>query len=346
MNEYKGVLVYCEVAGKQLAEISREALGWGRKLADELGEELLAAILGSGAADSAAEAIACGAEKACVIDEPVLENYRTEAYVRAMENLINDLMPRIVILGQTSVGRDLSPTLASRLDTTATLDCVELAIDPDSHRMLQTKPVYGGNAMAVFSTECNPQIATIRAKTVEAAEPDASRQGEVVAFGSGIDPGSLRVKVLEQVPELVEGIRLEDAKVVVGGGRGVGGQEGFEQLEELAGICTGTVGATRAACDNEWVPSTKQIGLTGKVISPELYFAIGLSGASQHMAGCYAARTIVAINKDDGANIFREAHYGVVGDWNEVLPGLIGKIRELKNEQAQPLISSSAVEKS
>jgi electron transfer flavoprotein alpha subunit len=330
MDSHKGVIVYCELSGKNLTEISTEMLGCGRRLADRLGEELGTVILGCGIKETAREAIAYGAAKVYVVDNPSLECYQTDSYVSVMERLVKKTMPKILILGQTSIGRDLAPSLAFRLDSAATLDCVDLAIDPDSGRLLQTKPVYGGNARAVFMTESNPQIATVRAKAMAPFEPDSTRQGEVVAFDAAMDPQGIRTKLKERFPEKTEGIRLEDAKVVVGGGRGIGGAEGFGRLKDLASMLMGAVGATRAACDNGWMPPTNQIGLTGKVINPDLYIAIALSGASQHMAGCYGARNIVAINKDDGANIFREARYGVVGDWKEVLPGLIDKLKELK----------------
>jgi electron transfer flavoprotein alpha subunit len=330
MTDFRGVMIHCEVVEGELAEISSELLGCGRILAEDLGEELCAVLVGSGMRESVNEAIAFGADKVYTVDDPLLEDYRTDSYVAAMEKVAEQATPQIILMGQTAIGRDLAPSLAFRLETTATMDCVDLAIDPDSKRLLQTKPVYGGNAQAIYTTECNPQIATVRAKAMTAPEPDSSRQGEVIAVDAGIDAQAVRTKVLEKVPEQVEGVKLEAAKVVIGGGRGIGGAEDFLQLEELAGMFGGAVGATRAAVDNGWLPSTKQIGLTGKVITPDLYIAIAISGASQHMAGCYSAGTIVAINKDDGANIFNEAEYGVVGDWREVLPGFLNKLKELR----------------
>jgi electron transfer flavoprotein alpha subunit len=209
------------------------------------------------------------------------------------------------------------------------MGCLELAIDPQSKRLLQTKPVYGGNALAVFVGESFPQIATVRAKAMAPLAPDQSRKGEVITIAAGLDPSAIRAKVVEKVPEKVEGIKLEDAKVVVSGGRGIGNAEGFKQLEELARMMKGAVGATRPPCDNGWVPAGAQIGLTGKIITPDLYIAIALSGSSQHMSGCSGAKTIVAINKDPEANIFREARFGVVGDWKKVLPAFTSKLKEL-----------------
>ncbi len=330
MDDFKGVMVYCEVADGKLAEISTELLGCGRKLADDLGDDLSAVLAGSGISDSAKETIAFGADKVYVVDDPILADYRTDSFAAAMEKVTKQASPQVLIMGQTFVGRDLAPRLAFMLDTAATMDCIDLEIDPDSKRLLQTKPVYGGNAQAIYSTEYNPQIATVRAKSMTAPEPDTSRQGEIIVVDLEISEEAIRTKVIEKAPEQVEGIKLEAAKVVIGGGRGIGSAEDFAQLEELAGIFGGAVGATRAAVDNGWMPSTKQIGLTGKVITPDLYIAIALSGASQHMAGCYSAGTIVAINKDDEANIFKEAEYGVIGDWKEVVPGFINKLKEFK----------------
>lgn len=332
MVEYKGVMIYCEVAEGKLAAIATELLGCGRKLADDLGQELYAALVGNKVSDLAQEAITFGADKVYVIDDPLLKDYQTDSYALVMEKLIKQVMPQILLMGQTSIGRDMAPRLAFKLDTVATMDCVELAIDSDSKRLLQTKPVFGGNAQATFINESDPQVATVRAKAMSPLEPDASRQGESIAVDAGIDPSAIRTKVLEQVSEEIEGIKLEDAKVVVSGGRGIGGAEGFKQLEELAKILKGAVGATRPPCDNGWVSAGLQVGLTGKIISPDLYIAVALSGASQHMTGSSGAKTIVAINKDAEANIFREARFGIVGDWKKVLPAFTDKVKELLAE--------------
>jgi len=332
MTEYKGVMIHCEVAEGKLAAIATELLGCGRKLADDLGQKLYAALVGNEVSDLAQEAITFGADKVYVIDDPLLKDYQTDSYAPVMEKLIKQVMPQILLLGQTSIGRDLAPRLAFKLDTVATMDCLELAIDSDSKRLLQTKPVFGGNAQATFINESDTQVATVRTKAMSPLEPDSSRQGESITVDAGIDPSAIRTKVLEQVPEAVEGIKLEDAQVVVSGGRGIGGADGFKQLEELAKILKGAVGATRPPCDNGWVPAGLQIGLTGKIISPDLYIAVALSGASQHMTGSGGAKTIVAINKDAEANIFREARFGIVGDWKKVLPAFTDKVKELLTE--------------
>jgi len=329
MVEYRDVIIYGEVTEDKLSGITTELLGCGRKLADELGYKLCAVLIGSEVSSLAQEAIVFGADKVYVVDDPLLKDYQTDSYLQAMEKVTEQATPQIILLGQTSVGRDLAPRLSFRLNTAATMDCVDLAIDPESKRLLQTKPVFGGNALAIFTNDSNPQIATVRAKAMPPLEPDASRQGEVITVDAGIEPSTIRTKVLEKVPEEVEGIKLEDAKVVVGGGRGIGGAEGFKQLEELSRILRGTVGATRPPCDNGWVPAGLQVGLTGKIISPDLYIAVALSGSSQHMTGAGGAKTIVAINKDPEANIFREARFGVVGDWKKVLPTFTDKVKEL-----------------
>jgi len=329
MAENKGVLIFCEASKDKLALIATELLGCGRKLADDLGQELSALLVGSGISNLAKEAIAYGADKVYVVDDPQLKDYQTDSYVSVMEKVVGQAMPQILLLGQTSIGRDLAPRLAFRLNTAASLGCLELAIDPQSKLMLQTKPVYGGNAQAVFTTDSFPQIATVRAKTMTPLEPDPSRKGEVVKVDAALDPSAIRTKVLEKVAEKMEGIRLEDAEVVVSGGRGIGAAEGFAQLEELAKLLKGAVGATRPPCDNEWVPAGAQIGLTGKIVAPDLYIAVALSGSSQHMSGCSGAKTIVAINKDPEANIFREARFGLVGDWKKALPAFTEKLKEL-----------------
>jgi electron transfer flavoprotein alpha subunit len=329
MAENKGVLVLCETKEGKLASISTELLGGGSKLTKDLGQELAAVLVGSGVADLAQEAIAYGADKVYVVDDPLLEDYQTDSYVPVMEKVVGQAAPQILIMGQTSIGRDLAPRLAFRLNTAVSLGCLELAIDPQSKKLLQTKPVYGGNAQAVFTTESFPQIATVRPKAMAPLAPDQSRKGEVIKVDAGLDASAIRTKVLEKVPEEVEGIKLEDAEVVVGGGRGIGSAEGFAQLEEIAKLLKGAVGATRPPCDNGWVPAGAQIGLTGKIVTPDLYIAVALSGSSQHMSGCSGSKAIVAINKDPEANIFREARFGVVGDWKKIVPAFTEKLKEL-----------------
>jgi electron transfer flavoprotein alpha subunit len=322
-------MIYTEVADGKLVAIGTELLGAGRKLADELGQELSAVLLGSGVAGLAQEAIAWGADKVYVVDDPLLQDYQTDSYVTAMEKVVEQAMPQVLLMGQTSIGRDLAPRLAFRLKTAAAMDCVELAIDAGSKKLLQTRPVYGGNAQATFTTDAYPQIATVRAKAMSPLAKDDSRKGEVVNVSAGLDASAIRTKVTNKVEEEVAGIKLEDAEAVVAGGRGIGSAEGFQQLEDVAKILKGAVGASRPPCDNNWVPTTVQIGLTGKIVTPDLYIAIGISGSSQHMSGCSGAKNIIAINKDPESNIFRVSRFGVVGDWKKILPPFTAKLKEL-----------------
>ena len=329
MPEYKGVAVFCEAVSGNLLAISTEGLGIGRKLADDLGDELAAVLVGSNIGNLAKEAISYGADKVYVVDSPILKDYQTDSYLAAVQKVMEQSPPQILIFGQNDIGRDLAPRLAFRLETTVTMDCVELAIDSGSKRLLRTKPVYGGNALAVFSGDTNPQVVTIRTKAMTPLEPDTSRQGEIINVDAGIDDSVIRTKILDRIEEEVAGIKLEDAEVIVAGGRGIGNPEGFRQLEDLAKVLKGAVGASRPPCDNDWVPDTLQIGLTGKIVAPEVYIAVAISGSSQHLSGCSGSKNIIAINKDAEANIFRQARFGAVGDWKKILPAFTAKLKEL-----------------
>jgi len=332
MTEYKGVMVFGEAKEGKLAVITTELLGCGRKLCSDLGQELCCLLIGSDVGNLTQEAIAFGADKVYVVNDPLLKDYQTDSYVTVVERIARQLTPQILIFGHTSIGRDLAPRLAFRLDTAVSTDCVELSIDPNSKLLLQTKPVYGGNARAIFTTDTYPQMATVRVKVMSPLQRDDSRQGEVIIIEADLDLQTIRTKVLEKVVEEKEGIKLEDAAVVVSGGRGISSADGFKQLEELAKLLKGAVGASRPPCDNGWVPSGYQVGLTGKIIAPDLYIAVAISGSNQHMTGCSGAKTIVAINKDPEANIFREVQFGVVGDWQKVLPAFTSKVKEILAE--------------
>jgi electron transfer flavoprotein alpha subunit len=235
-----------------------------------------------------------------------------------------------MLFGTTPLGRDLAPRLAFRLENVVSMDCTALDIDPGSKLLLQTRPVYGGNALAVFVCEgSKPQMAAVRAKAMDPKDRDDSRSGEVVPIAAGLDPAAVRTKVTNTVKEEVEGIKLEDAGVIVCGGRGIGSAEDFKMLEPLAKILNAAIGASRPPCDNGWVSPSIQIGLTGKIVGPTLYIAVALSGSSQHMAGCSGAKNIIAINKDAEANIFKEARFGIVGDFKKVIPAFTEKVKEL-----------------
>ena len=329
MADSQGVMVFLETSDSKLTGISLELLGAGRKLAKDLNQSVSAVLVGSNVKGLAAEAVAFGADKVFAVDDVNLANYVSDTYVGVVERLVKQASPAILLLGQTAIGRDLAPRLAFRLGVGLSTDCIDLAIDPQTKNLLQTRPVYGGNARAIFATNSRPQIATVRQKAMSSIERDASRKGETVTAEAGLNPSTLRVKFIKKVKEEVTGVKLEDADVVISGGRGIGGPEGFKQLEELAKILHGAIGATRSACDNNWVPTTTQVGLTGKIVAPTLYIAVALSGASQHMAGCSGSKTIVAINKDPEANIFKEAQFGIVGDYKQVIPALTKKIKEL-----------------
>ena len=329
MAEAAGVLVLGDSTEGELSSTSRELMAAGRKIADDLGEELAIGLLGDTLDQPSQQAISHGANKVYAVNHPLLAEYQVELYLSAMEALCRDVAPRIVLMARTNEGRELAPRLAFRLGVGLAQDCLEVSVDPSSKTLLANRPVYGGNAIAVVSCNYTPQIAAIRPKVYEPLTPDPARQGQVVSFPVELDPSQARSQVVNVITEEAEGVKLEDARIVVSGGRGLGGPEPFQDLENLAKVLGGAVGASRAAVDSGWVPSNYQVGLTGKTITPEVYITVAISGASQHMAGCSGAKVIVAINKDAEANIFKEARYGVVGDWQQVVPAFTEAVREL-----------------
>jgi len=330
MAEYKGILICGELTDGKLASITTELLGCGRKLVDDLKEDLSCLLASDAVGTASQEAIAFGADKVYTVEHPALKEYQADFYMQVAEKLVTDISPRTVLVGQTSMGRDLAPRLAFRLGTSLTTDCLSLSIDAETKLLTQTRPVYGGNAQAVFTSESMPQVATVRTKAMSPLERDDSRKGEVIPTKIDIDTSKVRTKILETVKEEAVGIKLEDAPVIVCGGRGLGGPEPFQTvLKELADLLYGAVGASRPPADNGWVPEALHIGLTGKIVAPDIYIAIAISGASQHTAGCSGSKHIIAINKDPEANIFREAEFGVVGKYEEVVPALTKKLKEL-----------------
>lgn len=333
MDNYKGVMICGEIAGGKLAPVTIELLGLGRKLADDLGEELSILLMGSSAGGLGQDAIAYGADNVYVADEAILDQYNSDAYTQIAANVCKKVLPSIMLFGHTDIGCDLSPRLNGRLGGGLSMECSALSIDPATKLLVSTRPVFGGNAYAtMLSKSARPQMATMRAKTVPPAERTDGRQGKVIPVEDKVDAGALKVKVVEKIREEVQGVKLEDAEVVVAGGRGMGTAKDFAMLRELADVLGGAVGATRVACDEGWAPATLQIGQSGKVVSPKLYIAVGLSGAMAHIAGCLGSKYIVAINKDNEANIFNVAHFGIVGDWKEALPALTAKFKELKGK--------------
>jgi electron transfer flavoprotein alpha subunit len=281
----------------------------------------------------AQEAIAFGADNVYTAEDTQLDAYNSDAYTQVAANLCKKVLPSIMLFGHTDIGCDLSPRLNGRLGGGLAMECMTLSIDGATKALVAVRPVFGGNAhAAMVSKSARPQMATVRAKVFPPAERVDGRQGKVTPVEDKLDASALKIKVVEKIKEQVEGVKLEDAEVVVSGGRGMGSAADFAKLRELADVLSGAVGATRVACDEGWAPATLQVGQSGKVVSPKVYFAIGLSGAMAHIAGCLGARQIVAINKDKEANIFNVAHFGIVGDWKEVLPALTAKFRELKGK--------------
>lgn len=330
METYKGVLICGEVVEGTLAPITIELLGIGRKLSDGLGEGLGILLMGSKSRDLSQEAIAYGADQVYVAEDSLLDTYNSDAYTQVAAKLCQKILPSIVLLGHTDMGCDLAPRLNGRLGGGLSMDCLSLSIDPATKLLVSIRPVFGGNAHAtVISKSARPQMATIRTKVVPPAERIDSRQGEVIPVEEKVDPSMIKVKVVDRIKEEVEGVKLEDAEVVVSGGRGIGSAQNFAMLRELAHVLGGAVGATRPACDEGWAPASAQVGQSGKVVSPKLYIAVALSGAMSHIAGCLGSKYIVAINKDKEANIFNVAHFGIVADYKEVLPTLTSKLKEL-----------------
>ncbi len=322
------ILVVGEVADGALAPIVSEMLGAARRLAEASSQSVACTLIGSGVEAAATGAIAFGADEVLVFDDAALAEYNSDSYLQAMLKIVEQASPAVILFGQTNLGRDLAPRLAFRLNTGVIMDSVELSMKGD--RMLGTRPCYGGNARAEHTVSSDPQIATVRAKSQEALQRDDSRQGQTTKVDAAVDASAVRIKVTERKGVTAEGVRLEDADIVVSGGRGLGGPENFTVIEELAGALGGAVGASRAVCDLDWRPVSEQVGLTGKVVSPTLYIAVAISGASQHMAGCSGAKNIVAINKDPEANIFKSARFGIVEDYAKVVKPLTEAVKQEK----------------
>jgi electron transfer flavoprotein alpha subunit/NAD-dependent dihydropyrimidine dehydrogenase PreA subunit len=327
LSAYRGVWVWVEQFQGQAASISWEMLGQGRVLADQLGVTLTACVLGAGVEGVVHEAIAFGADRVFWADDPTLSVYRTDPYARLLVDLVRQYQPEVFLLGASARGRDLAGSVATELYTGLTADCTGLEIDPETRLLRQTRPAFGGNIMATIITPNHrPQMATVRHRVFEMPKADLSRQGQIVRVSVSFQEADVVAKVVDFL-RAEEEVNLADARVIVAGGRGVGGPEGFKPLRELAQVLGGAVGASRAAVDAGWIPYAHQVGQTGRTVRPDLYIACGISGAIQHRAGMSTARVIVAINKDAESPIMDIATYGIVGDLFQVIPALTEQFR-------------------
>lgn len=322
LSSYKGVWVFGEQKDSVASPVVSELLGEGRKLADTLSVPLSVVLIGSDVEEQAQNLISYGADQVFLIEHESLKHYNDESYSELFVQLVKRYKPEIILMGATTYGRSLAPRVASRLNTGLTADCTGLEIDPGTRNLLQTRPAFGGNLMAtIICPNHRPQMSTVRPKVMKAMEPDASRTGRVIRPDIRI-PSDLKVKVLNVVQTLCEKVNLTEADIIVSGGRGMGDPKNFALVEELAGVLGGAVGASRATVDAGWVDYSHQVGQTGKTVGPKVYFACGISGAIQHLAGMSSSDVIIAINKNPDAPIFKVATFGIVGNVLEILPEL------------------------
>ena len=347
LEEYKGVYIFAQQVDGKLGSIAFELLGKATELSDQLkagGREggVTAVVLGSGIGALADELAAYGAEKVIVVDDPKLEKYRTEPYAQALAAVINEFKPEIMLVGATAIGRDLGPTVSARVATGLTADCTSLdigdfplepreGVEQKHNQLLMTRPAFGGNTIATIACPDNrPQMATVRPGVMVKLPKDTSKKAEVINFDAKLSENNRYVEILEEVKNVAKVVDIMDAKILVSGGRGVGSPENFKILEDLADAIGGTVSCSRAVVDNGWKPKDLQVGQTGKTVRPNVYFAIGISGAIQHVAGMEESDIIIAINKDETAPIFEVADYGIVGDLNKIVPMLTEQIKAQK----------------
>lgn len=332
-NDYKGVWVYIEQFEGKARNVSHELLGQGRILADAMGQELAGVVIGDNVADLAKDVFASGADKVYLVEGSEFKHYSTDGYTITMTDLINTYKPSVVLMGATNDGRDLGPRVAGRVGTGLTADCTNLGIDEATGYVAWTRPAFGGNIMAtILCPDHRPQMGTVRPKVFKRPEQDFSRTGEIVRVASKVKAGDIRTKLIELIKVGTASCNLEEAEIIVSGGRGMGKPENFSLIEELANVLGGTVGSSRAAVDAGWIPALHQVGQTGKTVGPKVYFACGISGAIQHVAGMSSSDIVIAINKDPDAPIFKMADYGIVGDVMEVIPALIEEIKKIKAE--------------
>ena len=342
LEAYKGVFVFAQQVDNVISNIAYELIGKGKELAKDLGVEVTAVLVGSdvkGLADQLAE---YGADKVIVVDDPELKEYRTEPYTHAIASVIKEFKPEIFLIGATAIGRDLGPRVCARIHTGLTADCTKLDIgdfpmnpvpgrETKHNQLLMTRPAFGGNPISTIACpDFRPQMATVRPGVMQKAPKEAGKKAVVTEFNPGFTKNNKYVDILEVVKAVSNTVDIMDAKILVSGGRGVGSPENFKILDDLAEAIGGTVSCSRAVVDAGWKPKDLQVGQTGKTVRPNVYFAIGISGAIQHLAGMEESDIIVAINKDESAPIFDVADYGVVGDLNKIVPMLTEKIKEAK----------------
>ena len=339
LEEYKGVYVFAQQVDNEISSIAFELLGKAKDLAKDLNTDVTAVLLGSGVKDLADKLAEYGADKVIVVDDPELKVYRTEPYAHALASVINQYKPEIVLVGATAIGRDLGPRVSARVATGLTADCTVLEIgdfplqavpgqEQKHNQLLMTRPAFGGNTIATIACPDNrPQMATVRAGVMQKIEPIKGAKAVVEEYNPGFTPNNKYVEILDVVKAVTDTVDIMDAKILVSGGRGVGSPENFKILEDLAAVLGGTVSCSRAVVDSGWKPKDLQVGQTGKTVRPNVYFAIGISGAIQHVAGMEESDIIVAINKDADAPIFDVADYGIVGDLNKIVPKLTESLK-------------------
>ncbi len=332
LSAYKDVWVFCEQKRGAVQSISYELLGEGRKLADKLGVKLCAVLLGGGVADAAHKLGERGADRVYLVDDPALKDYQDDPYTAVLVKLVEEYKPEALLCGATTIGRSLISRVAIKTGAGLTADCTGLDVDVKERLLLQTRPAFGGNIMAtIVAPNHRPQMATVRHKVMKEAPVQPGRAAEIVTKVYPPETFASRTKLLDVVAELTETVNLSEADIIVAGGRGMGSKENFAQLGELAKVLGGAVGASRSAVDADWIPYSHQVGQTGKTVVPKLYIACGISGQIQHLIGMQSSKTIVAINRDPDAPIFKVATYGIVGDVNEILPALTREFKRVLN---------------
>jgi electron transfer flavoprotein alpha subunit len=323
-------LVCGEVKEGKITSVTKELMNIGGKLSKELNQPLDTLLIGKNLQGEIAEAITLGSKTVYSVNASPFAESHPDLYVALITEACLQVAPSIILLGHTEMGREVAPRLAFRLKASVTMDCTGLSIDPETRTLLQSKPVYGGNAIAIWASESSyQQVVTLRPRAIMPAEPNFFGKGEIKPLNVTVKDSLIKGKVLQTVKEEVKGIKLEDAKIIIAGGGGIGGSDGFKLLEELSQVLGGAIGVTRVPCDEGWRPLGSEIGQTGHIVTPRLYIAIGISGAPQHMAGCSGSKNIIAINRDPDAPILKEADFGVIGDYRQVLPTMIDKCKTL-----------------